>query len=74
MLFVPFSNKNVEFAELRKLTKKFYITGETLPTIYWVKLIDKREFAIAILDKNFETYVIYDANLGMILIHASRAS
>lgn len=48
-----------------------------MPTISWVKLIHKQEFAKAVLNKNFETFVIYVATLKIpitILIYSSRTS
>ncbi len=51
MLFLVFSNTNFQFGT-EKLTWRSYTAAEALPTISWVKLIDKREFAKAALDKN----------------------
>lgn len=41
------------------------MTAETLSTIKKIKLIDKKEFAIATLDKNAKIFVIYVATLLM---------
>ena len=40
MLFLTFSNANIQFAE-KELTWRSYTTAEALSTIKWVELIDK---------------------------------
>lgn len=45
MLFLSFGNTDVKFAELKKLTLRFYDIAETLPITSKVELIDKKEFA-----------------------------
>ena len=71
MPFFSFSNADVEFTELEKLTWRTYTVVEVLSTTSWVKLIDKRDFAKADLDKNFETFVIYVSALEATTIHPS---
>lgn len=69
MSFLPLSNANVKFAELKMLTWRFYTTAEALPTTNEVKLIDKREFAKTALDENSKIFVIHisalEATKGM---------
>ncbi len=50
MPFLSFSNTDVKFMELEKLTWRSYTTANILPTTIWVELIDKKEFANAALD------------------------
>ncbi len=52
MLFLSLSNADVKFAKLEKLTWRLYIAVEAPPTINWVELIGKREFAKVVLDEN----------------------
>ena len=63
MPFLALSNADVEFTGLEKLIWRSYIIVEALPTTDWVELIDKREFAKAVLDENSETFVIYVVTL-----------
>ena len=48
----------------KELTWKSWTTAKALPTTKRVKLINKKEFAKAALDKNFETFVVYVASLS----------
>ncbi len=48
--------------------------AEALPTTSWVEVINKKEFAKAVLDKNSETFVVYVATLEEIMIYPSRAA
>lgn len=55
-----FSNIDAEFVKrLKKLIWKSYTTTEALLTIGQIELIDKREFARAIFNKNSKIYFIY---------------
>ena len=63
MLFLSLSNADVKFAELERLTWRTYNAAEILSTTSWVKLIDKREFTKAALDKNSKTFVVHVAAL-----------
>ncbi len=45
-----------------------YTAVETLTTISWVKLIDKREFAKAALDGNSETFEVHVAALEVLIV------
>lgn len=40
-----------------------YIIVEVLPTIKWVKLVEKKEFIVAALDLDDKTFIIYVASL-----------
>ncbi len=76
ILFLSFSNADVKFAELEKLTWRSYIAAEALPITSRVKLIDRREFAKTAVDGNFETFMVYVAALELpttMPIHPSRA-
>ncbi len=74
MPFLSLSNANVKFAELEKLTYRSYITTKALANISWVKLIDKKEFAKAILDENFETFVMHIATQEARIIRLFQAA
>ena len=60
MLFLKFSNADVLFDE-KTLMWKTYTTNKTLFTIKQVQIIDKKNFVIAILDANNETFIVYVA-------------
>ncbi len=68
MLFLALSNADFQFGT-EKLTCRFYTTTEALSTTSRVKLIDKREFVKAALDKNSETFVIHVAKPEATTIH-----
>lgn len=51
MLFLTFSNANIEFTELEKLIWRFYTTAKALPTISRIELINQKKFIKAALDK-----------------------
>ncbi len=74
MPFLSLSNANVEFTELGKLTWRTYTAVEASPTTSWIKLIDKKEFARTVLDKNSETFVVHVSALEAMTIHPSRAA
>ena len=63
MLFLIFSNANIKFAELRKLTWMTYTTTKTLAIINQIEFIDTKKFAKIALDENSETFVMYNATL-----------
>ena len=60
MPFLKISNANVAFGE-GMLTWKSYTTNEALPTIKRVRLVDPKEFVIAALDADSETFVVHVA-------------
>lgn len=66
--FFSLSNTDVEFAELGKLTWRFYTITEALPTISRIELIDKKIFTKAVFDENTEIFVIYFATLKAIKV------
>lgn len=66
MSFLALSNTNVEFIELGKFICRSYITIETLLIINRIKLINKKEFAKAVLDENLETFIIHISALEVI--------
>ncbi len=76
MPFLSLSNIDVEFAELGKPTWKSYTAAEALTTTSRVKLIDKREFAKAAMDKNSETFAVHMSVLDIteLSIHPSQAA
>ena len=62
MLFLTFSNTNIQFAE-KELTWRSYTAVEALSTTKRVKFINKKEFAKAVLDEESETFVVHVAAL-----------
>ena len=75
MLFLIFSNANIQFAE-KELTWRSYTAIEVLPTTKWVIIINKKEFAETALNKESETFVVHvallKAPLAGMAIHPSR--
>ena len=64
MPFLTFSNANMQFAE-KKLTWRSYTIKKTLPTIWKIELIDKKEFAKAALDEYIKAFVIHVSSLSL---------
>ena len=60
MPFLKISNANIAFDE-RILTWKSYTTKQALPTTEQVQLVDPKEFVIAALDADSETFVVHVA-------------
>ena len=60
MFFLKISNANVAFGE-GTLMWKSYTTNEVLPTTEQVQLVDLKEFVIAALDADSETFVMHVA-------------
>ena len=56
MLFLKISNKNVAFNE-ETLTWKSYTINKALPITKQVQLVNPKEFFIAALDADSETFV-----------------
>ena len=52
----------------QKLTWKSYITAKALLTIKQVKIIYKKEFAQAELDKHIEVFIVYITSLLIMVI------
>ena len=72
MPFLTFSDVDVWFAE-KELTQTSLTTVKTLLTTKRVEFIDKKEFAAAIMDKDFETFVVHIAFIKKtMLIHLAR--
>ena len=72
MPFLTFSNANVQFVE-KELTWRSYTIAEALPSTKRVELIDKKEFAKAVLDENSKTFVIHVTSLSLVSgIHLDR--
>ena len=60
MFFLKISNTDVSFNK-GTLTWRTYTTNEALPTTEQVQIIDPKEFIIAALDVNSETFVMHVA-------------
>ena len=60
MPFLKISNADVSFGE-GTLTWKTYTTNEALPTTEQVQIVDPKEFVIAALDVDSETFVVHVA-------------
>ena len=60
MPFLKLSNADVSFCE-GILTRKSYTTNKALPTTKRVQLVDPKEFVIAALDADSETFVVHVA-------------
>ena len=60
MPFLKISNVDVVFGK-RTLTWKSYTTNKALPTTEQVQLVDPKEFIIAALDADSETFVVHVA-------------
>ena len=74
MPFFSLSNADVQFIE-KELTWRPYTTTKALPTTKRVELINKKEFAKAVLDEKSETFVVYMAALNLTPgIHPNRAA
>ncbi len=73
MFFLALSNTKFQFGT-KKLIWRSYTTAEALLTTSWVKLIDKKEFGKAVLNKNSETFVVYVATLKAMTIHLLSAA
>lgn len=59
IFFLSLNNIDVEFTELKKLTWRSYTAIEALLITSQIKLIDKRQFAKAVLNQNSETIIIH---------------
>ena len=60
MSFLKFNNADMSFGK-RALTWKIYITNKALFTTKQVQIINKKDFVIAVLDANSETFVVHVA-------------
>ena len=74
MPFLTLSNANIQFVK-RELTWKSYTAAKAISTIKWVKLINKKEFAKAVLDENLETFVVHVVSFNLTpRLHLDRAA
>ena len=62
--FVAFSNVDIQFDD-KSFTWRSYSTAKALSTTRKVELIDKHDFIKAALDKNYQTFVVHVATLGV---------
>lgn len=67
MIFLTLSNANIQFIE-KKLIWRYYIIAEALPTIKYIELINKKEFAKTVFDAESELFVLYLAALKIPLL------
>lgn len=67
-----FSDRNIQFAEVKELTRKNHTIITTLPPTKKIKFINKKKFAAAVLDKKTEIFVVYIAILLATSIYPSR--
>ena len=65
MPFLTLSNADVDFSG-RALRWRTYTTEEALPTTRRIKLVGKKEFTVAALDLEHETYIVHVASLSSI--------
>ena len=63
MPFLTLSYADIDFSGW-KLRWRTYTTKEVFPTIRHIKLVGKKEFVVAVLDLEHETYVIHIASLN----------
>ena len=63
MLFLTLSNTDVDFLD-QDLRWKTYTTEEALPTTKRIELVGKKEFAAAVLDQEYETYIVHVVSLS----------
>ena len=75
MPFLTLSNAEIQFAK-KELTWRSYTAAEALPTTKRIELINKKEFAKAVLDEESETFMVHvtalKAPLAGMAIHPSR--
>ena len=64
MLFFTFCNANIRFAE-KELIWRCYTIKEVLLTTQRIELIDKKEFAKVVLDKNIKAFVVHVSVLSL---------
>ena len=74
MSFLALSNVDIQF-DIESLTWRSYSVAEALPTARRVEIIDKHEFAEAILDDKSEIFVVHVIAMEALdpAIHLSRA-
>ena len=57
ILFLTFSNANVQFAD-KEFIWISYTTKKTLSTTCWIEFINKKKFAKVVLDENVKVFVV----------------
>lgn len=62
IIFLAFNNVNIQF-DAQSFTWRLYTAAKALLTARQVEMIDKDKFAMAALNENIKTYVIYVATL-----------
>ena len=70
MPFLTLSGADVNFLG-RELWWRSYTTKKTLPTTRHVELVSKKKFAAAVLDSEYETYVIHVGSVSSDLLSSS---
>ena len=60
MLFLKISNTDISFGK-GTLTWRTYTINKALPTTKQVQIVDLKEFVIAVLDVDSETFVVHVA-------------
>lgn len=70
ILSMTLNNRDVQFVK-KELIWRLYTLTKTLPTTKQLEIIDKKEFAKAIIEQNIEIFVVYVTSLylGQITIH-----
>ena len=63
ILFLTFSKVDIWFAK-QELVWKTYTAAKTLPTIKKVEIIDKKKFAVAVLNADDKTFMVHVAALA----------
>ena len=66
IFFLNLSTANIEFLD-RNLRWRTYTTEESLPATRCVELVGKEEFTAAVLDPEYEIFVIHVASLNLVL-------
>lgn len=64
IFFLIFSNIIIWFNK-KEVAWRFYTTAETLTTTKQVKIIDRKAFAKAALNKNFEAFVMHVTSFSL---------
>ena len=64
ILFLTFSNANIQFAE-KKPTWRFYTTKKALSSTQKIELINKEKLAKAALNENIEVFMVYISFLSL---------
>ena len=63
MFSLILSKANIRFAE-QKLVWRTYIAAEALQITKSIEIIDKKEFAVAVLNADDETFIVYVVTLA----------